>query len=119
MIPKHTPGPWTFIEADVLDDVDGPFTICDEAGNDLATFYSVDDSTVTTTRGQAIANATMAAAAPELLDVLLAVIRYGELGNADAGGKPSGNPMSKDVWQFPRHMLTELKSAIAKAGGQV
>ncbi len=51
------------------------------------------------------------------LEMLEAIKRHGELGNVSTGGwhgsKPAGNPMSKDVWQFPRHMLTEIDVVIA------
>lgn len=68
---------------------------------------------------EAAANMKLIAAAPELLDMLKAIKQHGELACVDAhlgsyftGGK---KPATKDVFQFPRHMLTELDAAIAKA----
>lgn len=56
-----------------------------------------------------------------LLEMLLAIKRHGELGcvqvHSEFPAGPTGGkkPASKDVWQFPRHMLVELDAAIAKA----
>lgn len=54
-----------------------------------------------------------------LVDILERIKRHGELANVGTGGflgnKPAGNPMSKDVWQFPRHMLTDIDEALALA----
>lgn len=59
-------------------------------------------------------------AAPVLLDALRGIMAHGELACVDAhpgaffgnGGK---KPATKDVFQFPRHMLTEIEEAISKA----
>lgn len=69
---KHTLGPWEFIEDDgrQVDDCLGPYTICDEARNDLASVYSRENATVAISRSCAIANARLIAAAPDLLDAL-------------------------------------------------
>ena len=70
---KHTPGPWTFLEADNHEDEvnDGrPLTICTPNNDDLANVYSSDDSTVNIPRAEAVANAHLIAAAPDLLDAL-------------------------------------------------
>lgn len=55
-----------------------------------------------------------------LVQALNGIKRFGELANVSAegghfytGGK---KPASKDVWQFPRHMLTEIDAALALAG---
>lgn len=57
-----------------------------------------------------------------LLKALKAILSHGELRNIEAnpeahflGGK---KPATKDVWTFPRHMLTDLEAAIAKAEGR-
>jgi hypothetical protein len=72
--PKFTPGPWHFLEAHSHNDEwsrDKPLTICDEKrDDDLANVFSADDSTVLTTREEAIANAHLIAAAPDLYHAL-------------------------------------------------
>ncbi len=53
-----------------------------------------------------------------LVSMLKRIMKYGELGCVDVGGyHPSGGkkPASKDVWQFPRHMLTDIEAALATA----
>ncbi len=68
------------------------------------------------------ANARLMAVSLEMLEVLKAILSHGELRNVEAnpearflGGK---KPATKDVWTFPRHMLTDLEAAIAKAERQ-
>lgn len=55
-----------------------------------------------------------------LLEALRNIKRFGELGCVDVGARFTGGkkPATKDVWQFPRHMLVEIEEAIAKAEGQ-
>lgn len=57
-----------------------------------------------------------------LVSLLRRILKHGELGNIGTGGwagnKPAGNPMSKDVWQFPRHMLTDIEEALQTAAGE-
>lgn len=68
-----TPGPWHFLEAhDHNDEYSrcNPLTICSDANDDLAKILSADDSTVSISRLQAIANAHLIAASPELLAAL-------------------------------------------------
>lgn len=70
---KFTPGPWDFLEAHNRDDewsMSKPLTICGGDNDDLANIYSADDSLVSITREQAIANAHLIAAAPELYATL-------------------------------------------------
>lgn len=79
MIVPHTPGPWEFLEAS---DTEGngnagkPLTICEVVGdhNDIANVYSSDNATVSITRAEAIANARLIAAAPDLLQALRVLV---------------------------------------------
>lgn len=67
---KHTVGNWEFLEAGCTEDEGNrgrPLTICGGTNEDLANVYSCDDSTVTISRDEAIANARLIAAAPDLL----------------------------------------------------
>jgi hypothetical protein len=57
-----------------------------------------------------------------LVEVLDSIRRFGEMANVSAqpphsfvGGK---KPASKDVWQFPRHLLEDIDTAIGKAEDQ-
>lgn len=57
-------------------------------------------------------------AAADMLDALKAIKRFGELAcvEVESGfpSRPSGKkPATKDVWQFPRHLLVEIDAAIA------
>lgn len=67
-------------------------------------------------------NANLIAAAPDLLGALLLIKRFGELGCVSAGdiwgGTGGKKPSTKEVWQFPRHLLTEIDAALAKAEGR-
>jgi len=70
-VSKHTPGPWRFLEADDHNRDDNscrPITICGPADDDLANVYSSDDSTVSISREETVANARLIAAAPNLLE---------------------------------------------------
>lgn len=72
---KHTPGSWSWLEADTIDETNsvGPWTLTD-GNNDLATFYSEDNANgPATTHEQSIANVVLAAAAPDLLRSLTAL----------------------------------------------
>ena len=69
----------------VLDERPGkPLVICDERDNDLAEVYSADDSTVDTTREQAVAAARLFVASPRMLETLrevqLTLSPFGRLG---------------------------------------
>lgn len=49
---------------------------------------------------------------------LQSILRFGEAACVDAGSfyPPGGKkPASKEVWQFPRHLLTDIEAALAKA----
>jgi len=66
----HTPAPWTFLEADDHDQPHNycqPLTICGGNTDDLANIYSADDADVSIPREEAVANARLIAAAPDLL----------------------------------------------------
>lgn len=65
MSAQHTPGPWRYLEDHDGDNAGRPLTVCDAANNDLANVYSQDDATVDISRGEAIANARLIAAAPD------------------------------------------------------
>lgn len=70
-MPKHTPGPWRFIEDGRTEDehnVGKPLTIGHYGTlDDLANVFSHDDSTVSVPREEAVANARLISAAPDLL----------------------------------------------------
>lgn len=72
----HTKGPWYWLEADNGEDGYGgdPLTIAGPDNTDLAIVFSDEDSTVATTREEAIANARLIAAAPELLEALAGMV---------------------------------------------
>lgn len=79
--------------------------------------HAPDPRKITTFRNAILA----ASGAPDLLEMLHAIKRFGELANIGLGESypPGGKkPGSKDVWAFPRHMLVDLDAAIAKASGQ-
>lgn len=104
----HTPGPWWI--ADAVGHVLGPDAI------KVATTYFPERSFA-----EHKANARLIAAAPDLLRALQLIKRFGELAcvSADAGQfpQPTGGkkPATKDVWQFPRHLLTEIDIALANS----
>ncbi len=69
--PKFTKGPWQYLQAGDEEspyNVGEPLTICSPGPGreDLANVYSRDDSTVSISRKEAIANARLIAAAPDL-----------------------------------------------------
>ena len=102
---EHTPGPWTFLEQEDTESVGnagGPLTICGPANDDLANVYSSDDSTVSIPREQAIANAHLISAAPEMLAALESMVDRWE---PDCGGTD-------------RRMWEDACAAIAKVRGQ-
>ena len=70
---RHSPAPWRFLEDGRSEEEPNycqPLTICGPDDDDLANVYSSDDSTVSITRAEAIANARLIAAAPDLLAAL-------------------------------------------------
>jgi hypothetical protein len=72
---KHTPAPWHFLEeGDTESDhnIGKPFTICGGDDDDLADVFDNTHSTVSISREEAIANARLIAAAPDLLAALKA-----------------------------------------------
>lgn len=55
-------------------------------------------------------------------EMLRRIIHFGELCNLPAGDfyPPGGKkPSSKDMFAFPRHMLTEIEAVLAKAPPQL
>ena len=64
------------------------------------------------------ATAPLVAERERLRDVLKNIQDYGELANvsADSGFRYHGGKKSpsKDVWQFPRHLLVDLEAALAE-----
>ena len=104
---EHTQGPWKFIEDDgrQVDDCLGPYTICDEARNDLASVYSRENATVAISRTCAIANARLIATAPDLLKAALM------LDSLETRIDHGDEEASAD-WP---HAMTALRAAIAKA----
>jgi len=108
---KATPGPWEW---------DKPMSNYKHLISDNGTYVLSSDEYA----GSAWieidneADARLIAAAPELLEALKAIMRHGEMANIDKGGPHwSGGkkPPTMDAWAFPRHMLTSIEEAIAKA----
>lgn len=115
----HTPGPWGFGRTSddrriVLGDSGAGSYVCSVQIHQTPRAAGLYAET------EREANARLIAAAPELLEALLAIKRFGELANVSAGrdwgGSSGKKPASKDVFQFPRHLLVELDAALAKAG---
>ncbi len=104
---KHTPGPWRFLEAD---DHDGegnscrPLTICSPSHDDLANVYSSDDSTVSISREEAIANARLIAAAPKQNEALREFVEW-------ADGAENG-------WACPADLEAKIRAALRAAEGK-
>lgn len=75
--PAFTPGPWEFLEegrSESEENANRPLTICDAHNyDDLAQVFSTDDSSIKVPRKEAIANATLIAAAPEMFEALRSV----------------------------------------------
>lgn len=70
---NFTQGPWRFLEGNDYDEganVGRPLTVCGGNNDDLVNVYSADDSTVSVSREEAVANAHLIAAAPELYEAL-------------------------------------------------
>jgi hypothetical protein len=104
---KHTPGPWVFLEdgrTETPENACEPLTICCPKADDLANVYSNDDATVNITRAEAVANAHLISAAPELLEALIA-LRRAELEDMDS---------DKDIFA----LREQAEAAIRKATGQ-
>jgi hypothetical protein len=102
---KHTPGPWAFLEEGRTEE-DGnrcrPLTICGPNHDDLANVYSSDDATVSIPRSEAIANARLFAAAPDMLQTLRDLDGW-----LDNSGFTDAHP-----WRI------SIRAAIAKATGE-
>jgi hypothetical protein len=81
MSAQPTRGPWAFLE-DGRTEQDGnrckPLTISSPDAEDIASVYSSDDTTVSILRSEAIANARLIAAAPELLEALRGMLSIEE-----------------------------------------
>jgi hypothetical protein len=100
---KHTPGPWVFLEdgrTETPENACEPLTICGPKADDLANVYSNDDATVSIARAQAVANARLIAAAPDLLEALLNVMAM------------------ESLWGRTGTIPDQARAAIAKATGQ-
>lgn len=72
-VASHTPGPWHFLEerrTESEHNAGVALTIASPAFDDLAAVFSMDDSTVNTPREEAIANARLIAAAPDMAAAL-------------------------------------------------
>ena len=115
---KFTRGPWeTHVSSDFLQvrAVGSNDPIC-EFGLAPADDWTSED------RIEVQANADITAAAPCMFEALTLIKRFGELAgvSAESGfSSPSGKkPASKDVFQFPRHLLTEIDAALSKARGE-
>jgi hypothetical protein len=103
---KHTPGPWSFLEEGRTEEEGNrgrPLTVCGGPGGseDLVNVYSRDDATVSIVREEAIANARLIAAAPELLEAC-----------EEALGTLNGAEIA-----LPGYVVSALERAIAKATG--
>jgi len=75
---KHTAAPWRFLEeGDTESDhnIGKPFTICGGGDDDLIDVFDNTNSTVSVSREEAIANARLVAAAPDLLAALKALVK--------------------------------------------
>jgi hypothetical protein len=117
--PAFTPGPWHFLEAHNHDDEwskDHPLTICDEKNSeDLANVFSADDSTVSVSRKEAIANAFLIASSPDLYAVAKAADEFvsailekrGEMNDA---AYPAG------LQALP--LLKQIRAALGKVEGE-
>lgn len=107
---KWPAGPYYFLEAgntEAAGNAGRPLTICSDVDDtDLANVYSADDSTVETTREQAVALAHLFAAAPELYAALDSVMR--EI----VGTKFRGNTFAEEA------TINEVWAAIKKARGE-
>jgi hypothetical protein len=114
---KHTPGPWRFLEADDHNRDDNscrPLTICGLADDDLANVYSSDDSTVSISREEAVANARLIAAAPDLLEALKAYMHAME-GFAEAVRAVTGTAYPWEAQDIER---AKALAALSKAKGK-
>lgn len=124
----HTPGPWSlphFAEPEV--NCQCQYILADGMMGAVASVYASGVGDDWQKHGdnpkfaEAVANAHLIAAAPDLLDALKSILRHGELANIDKGGPHWGGgkkPPTMDAWAFPRHMLTGLEAAVAKAEGR-
>jgi hypothetical protein len=110
---KHTPGPWEFLEAGRTEEkfnVGRPFTIAEANAphNDIANVYSADDETVSITREQAISNARLIAAAPDLLKHAQSLLNGIDTGLVR---------LDTDADETLANTMSGLRAAIAKATG--
>ena len=107
---KWPAGPYEFLEANEPDarfHAGKPFTICrSETLDDLANVYSEDDSTVYTTREQAVALAHLFSASPDLYAALGSVMRE-IVGEHYRGSNDAEAKVVTDAW-----------AALAKARGE-
>lgn len=103
---KHTPGPWTFLEADYLAEASGPFTIGGGPNNDdIANVYSRENATVSISDEEAIANARLISAAPDMVEALEKVM---------AAYDAQSWPLENDIGLF----VDTVRGALRKARGE-
>lgn len=96
--PKWTPGKWEFLEADYIDEVYDnclPFTIGGGPNHDdLAIIYSCEDANVSVSRDEAIANAHLIAASPELYEALVYLVSESD-DEMDEDYNPHAKPLAQ------------------------
>lgn len=111
----HTQGPWEFLEAgrtETPENRGAPLTISSPDGDDVASIYSADDATVCTPRTEAIANAWLIAAAPDLL----ALAR--KYASTCSGCDGFGNSKLSGLHPMPCEDCADIWAVIAKAEGR-
>lgn len=88
---SHTPGPWRFLEEGDTESKYNrgkPLTVSGgPEADDLVNVYSRDDATTTISRSEAIANAHLIAAAPDLLAELQRITDHLETWANDHSGE--------------------------------
>ena len=117
---RHTPGPWYFVEegrTDFGSNKGMPLTVADVKGrDDLANVYSRDDATVAVSREEAIANARLIAAAPDLL--ALAKKYASECSECDGEGRVLVTFNDREAEYDPCDACTDIRAVIEKAEGR-
>ena len=109
---RFTPGPWRFLEGKDYDEganVGRPLTVCGGNNDDLANVYSADDSTVSVSRAEAVANAHLIAAAPDLYEALELLLATPEIADADPRDKDEETQIAE----------RKARAALRKARGGV
>lgn len=92
--------------------------IRDKSKNVLCCVYPTADNPAAIE--QMRARARLIVQAEAMRDALVGVVNFGELGNVpiDGGYPPGPRSESKDVWQFPRHLLPSIRAIIKATGGE-